>query len=92
MRRRQWVGVVLVALMAVAFVTGATGVSGVDAAPVEPLRLNDIQVKGSHNSYHIEPPPETLDLYHEVAPQLNPYQLAYTHPPLTEHLELGFRE
>lgn len=63
-----------------------------DAAPSEPLRLNHIQVKGSHNSYHVEPPPETLDAYHQIAPGANPYQLAYTHPPLTEHLELGFRQ
>jgi hypothetical protein len=71
---------------------GLVSVAGVSAAPAEPLRLNDIQVKGSHNSYHIEPPPETLDLYHQAAPGLNPYQLAYTHPPLTEQLDLGFRQ
>jgi hypothetical protein len=77
------------ALLAAGLVTGAGGVS---AAPAEPLRLNHIQVKGSHNSYHIEPPPEVLDSYHASFPSLNPYQLAYTHPPLTEHLDLGFRQ
>lgn len=89
MSRRALALVVSVALLATGFATVARSV---DAAPAEPLRLNHIQVKGSHNSYHIEPPPEVLDAYHQAAPHLDPYLLAYTHPPLTEQLGLGFRQ
>jgi hypothetical protein len=38
------------------------------------IRLNEMQVIGSHNSYHIEPP--------DLAPLID--QLAYTHAPLPE--------
>jgi hypothetical protein len=88
MGRRWFVSVACVALIATGFVTVAAG----GAAPAEPLRLNHIQVKGSHNSYHIEQPPEVIDFYHQVLPSENPYLLSYTHPPLTEQLDLGFRQ
>jgi hypothetical protein len=81
--------VATVALVAVGLVSVGTGV---DAAPAEPLRMNHFQAKGSHNSYHIEQPPEVLDEYFAIAPQLEPWLLAYTHPPLAEHLDLGFRQ
>lgn len=49
------------------------------------LRLNHIQVKGSHNSYHIEPPPEILDAFMTVDPTA--FTLAYTHDPLPVQFE-----
>jgi hypothetical protein len=57
MGRRWFVSAACVALIATGFVTVAAG----GAAPAEPLRLNHIQVKGSHNSDHIEQPPEVID-------------------------------
>ncbi|HEX5585732.1 MAG TPA: Ca2+-dependent phosphoinositide-specific phospholipase C [Acidimicrobiia bacterium] len=60
------------------------------AAPSEPLRINQFQALGSHNSYHVEQSPETLDFYLTVDPTA--YNLAYTHPPLTDQLALGVRQ
>lgn len=61
-----------------------TALSGVDAAEREP-RINDLQVVGTHNSYHVEPPPELLAAIVSVEPELA--DLAVTHPPLTEQLD-----
>jgi hypothetical protein len=44
------------------------------------VRLNQMQVIGSHNSYHVEPPPDVLDFYLSVDPSA--IELAYTHAPL----------
>src|SRR5215212_5787125 len=49
------------------------------------LRINDIQVVGTHNSYHVEPSPDALAVITQVAPDLA--NLAVTHPPLREQLE-----
>src|SRR5690606_34693672 len=90
---RAWLVVVAALLAGVAggVGTGGTGAGAEVAAPrahlAEPLdlRMNHIQVKGSHNSYHIEPPPETLDLYMTIDDSA--YTLAYTHDPLPVQLE-----
>ena len=42
----------MVVLTAVVAVGLAAVPAGIGAAPVEPLRLNDFQAKGSHNSFH----------------------------------------
>ncbi len=50
----------VVALMAMTSLTGCFGL-GSDTVPAEvesenePLRINHIQMKGTHNSYHVEP-------------------------------------
>lgn len=49
------------------------------------LRINEIQVLGTHNSYHVEPPPDVLDVYIDADP--DSINLAYTHAPLTTQLE-----
>ena len=75
-RPRRIAGMVL----AIAAVLGAVIVAApVDADPAEPLRMNHVQAKGSHNSYHVEPPQNVIDLYWAVAPELMPYLLQYTH-------------
>jgi hypothetical protein len=55
------------------------------------VALNQVQVIGSHNSYHIQPDPSLIDLYllfDETASQLE-----YTHRPLDEQFEhLGIRQ
>ena len=38
-----------------------------DAVPAD-LRINEIQVLGTHNSYHVEPPPDILSVYLGVRP------------------------
>jgi hypothetical protein len=49
------------------------------------LRINEIQVLGTHNSYHVEPRPDILSAYLGVDPEA--IDLAYTHAPLTTQLE-----
>ena len=87
MRRWWWWTVLLAAVVALSLVPAPVGI---DAAPVEPLRLNHFQVKGSHNSFHIEHAPEVIDSYMTVNPTA--YRLAFTHPPLADQLDLGFRQ
>ena len=59
---------------------GGSGLFGEDE-PKEPLRLNHIQMKGTHNSYHIEP---------LISPTR---EYMYTHEPLdVQSSQLGVRQ
>lgn len=60
------------------FLLGVTG-----AAEEEP-RLNQIQVIGSHNSYHLAPPAEVMELIQRIRPDAAAWN--YTHPPLRTQL------
>ena len=44
------------------------------------LRITDGQVLGTHNSYHIQPETDAIELWN------------YTHPPLDEQLAMGVRQ
>src|SRR4051794_939619 len=56
------------------------------------LRLNQIQVIGTHNSYHVAPPPAVLDLI-AVTGKARAESLDYTHRPLPEQFDkLGIRQ
>jgi hypothetical protein len=79
-RGRRGVGLiaVVVALMTTPIVASARTASN-------PVRINDVQVVGTHNSYHVEPTPEALSVITSVSPDLA--DLAVTHPPLREQLE-----
>ncbi len=61
------------------------------AAPAasEPLRLQHIQVIGTHNSYHIGPNRLELAIMMAVTPRAKMWD--YTHPPLDVQLERGVR-
>ena len=61
--------------------------------PIDPkLRLNQIQVIGTHNSYHIAPPPPVMEAISRRNPQVA-QSLDYTHRPLAEQFsELGIRQ
>ncbi len=50
------------------------------------LKLNEIQVIGSHNSYHIQPNPNLLQVLCSRNSQAR--SLAYSHQPLPEQLQL----
>lgn len=69
------------------FVTGCTTVS-----PRSDVRLNQIQVIGSHNSYH----QRAHESLHTLLARRNPEAakaLDYSHPPLTDQFErLGIRQ
>jgi Phosphoinositide phospholipase C, Ca2+-dependent len=55
------------------------------------LRLNDIQVLASHNSYHVEPEPVLFDALRNVLGDAA-NGLQYTHLPLSQELDRGVRE
>ena len=63
-------------------------------APADPPpRLNEIQVVGSHNSYHVAPDPALYDI---IAPLVtdggeNAAEWLYTHAPLDQQLDRGVR-
>ena len=71
------------------FVIASLGLCGL--APGQEPRFNQIQVIGSHNSYHIAPAPAIQDM---LVPR-NPHApaLDYTHPPLAEQFsKQGIRQ
>jgi len=83
----------------IAMVTSTAMVSGcsdgTDSAPVggvDSLAINQLQYLGTHNSYHIEPPPDIFDLLLAFIPDVAP-TLQYTHVPLPEQFgEQGIRQ
>jgi hypothetical protein len=55
------------------------------------VSLNQVQVLGTHNSYHIQPDPRLINLYLVFDEQV--IQWEYTHRPLDEQFErLGIRQ
>ena len=77
-------------LVTVAIILSATATTTASVAAdadrtAGPVRLNDLQVVGTHNSYHVEPTPEALAVITAVEPSLA--DLAVTHPPVREQLE-----
>jgi len=55
------------------------------------LRMNDVQVLASHNSYHVEPEAPLLDLLRgALGDEVNGFQ--YTHMPLADELDHGVRQ
>jgi hypothetical protein len=66
--------------------------STVSDDPVDSLRYNQIQVLGSHNSYHLQPSPEILQTLGVLSKELAD-SIEYSHPPLDEQLETyGIRQ
>jgi hypothetical protein len=75
----------VLAALSLALATPASAGSGLD------VRLNEVQVIGSHNSYHVQPLPELIDIYVNFDP--NAIYWEYTHRPLDEQFELlGIRQ
>lgn len=59
------------------------------AVHAEPT-LNQVQVIGSHNSYHIAPPPKLFAKMVEIHGGAKSWN--YTHPPLARQLDVGVRQ
>jgi hypothetical protein len=57
----------------------------------EAMKLDDIQVVGTHNSYKMAIPAPELDIIRQRDPK-NAIELDYAHPPLTEQLDMGLRQ
>ncbi len=55
------------------------------------LRLDQIQVLGSHNSYHGRPYPQVLAALYKSVPALT-RTLDYAHAPLPEQFDIGVRQ
>jgi hypothetical protein len=56
-----------------------------------PLKLNEIQIIGSHNSYHSGISPNEMAYLRKVNPRAAD-SLDYRHPPLTVQLDAGVRQ
>ncbi len=69
------------------FIAGSTFVRAQEA----PLRINQIQVIGTHNSYHAGIAPSETKLWAEKNPKLLA-ALDYRHPVLTTQLDAGVRQ
>lgn len=68
----------------------ALSVSSHEACPEEP-RINQVQVVGTHNSYHIEPHASMMKIMQEAGRRGT--GIEYTHRPLaTQFSELGIRQ
>ena len=61
----------------------ATALAPRATAEAPPARLNQIQVIGSHNSYHVEPAPAVMAVIAKANPR-GAESLQYSHPPLAE--------
>jgi hypothetical protein len=57
----------------------------------QPLRINDIAVIGTHNSYKLAMPPETMAKLRAANPTMAD-ALDYAHRPLAEQLDAGARQ
>jgi hypothetical protein len=55
-----------------------------------PVGLDEVQLLAAHNAYHLEGAPEVLAAISQALPELTP-TIEYSHPTLTEQLELGVR-
>ncbi len=67
----------------------AFGLSAVNAAPT--LRLNQIQIIGTHNSYHAGLAPGEMAVLRKRNPK-GADSLEYHHPPLDQQLSAGVRQ
>jgi hypothetical protein len=93
MVRRVALGGLLLALV----VGGGASFLPIDEAPARPgrspsasLRLNDLQVLGSHNSYKAAIDTSLMQILRQRRPE-TARALNYAHPPLREQLEYGLR-
>lgn len=76
----------------IAFSLAAQFLSSLPVSRAEELRLNQVQVIGTHNSYHIAPHAELLKLLSATSKRLGE-SIDYTHRPLAEQFgELGIRQ
>lgn len=92
-RARRRAAVVTMTVLAAAALAACGGGSGdgttttVDrSTPDDSLRLNEIQVIGTHNSFHVEPPADELQLLSDMDPEAAE-ERSYGHPPLGDQLD-----
>lgn len=83
-RIRRMASVATASILAAAGMVSVGAVApGASAAPG--VRLNQMQVIGTHNSYHLEPSAEAIEFYRQFDPTA--VTLAYSHPPLDQQFD-----
>jgi hypothetical protein len=89
---RRRIGGVLIgaALLAVAACSGDDDGGAEPAAETVPVGLDEVQVLAAHNAYHLEGEEPLLAAITDAMPELTP-TIEYSHPTLTEQLDLGLR-
>jgi hypothetical protein len=80
----------LAALSACSDDDGASGTTSTTEAVAPAPGLDELQVLAAHNAYHVEPEPALAQAINDNLPELTP-TIEYTHPSLTNQLELGLR-
>lgn len=81
----------LAALVALASIASTVSTVSTAASAAAPLRLNEIQVLGSHNSYKLAMSAENFSALLAANPQ-TARSLEYTHQPISAQLDLGVRK
>ncbi len=89
MRTRQ---VVLLPCAALWMLGGCSSEAGSGTAQDQLLRMNEIQVLGTHNSYHIQPRDSILEALAIFDSQETADSLEYTALPLEEQFDRGVRQ
>lgn len=93
-RRTAWAGLVAACLVGVVVGCSSSGTNGASGggasvttmSPAQAdLRINQLQVLGMHNAYHVEPTPENLAKY--IAVSAEAATLAYSHDPLDQQFQ-----
>ena len=90
--RRRAGGVLIGAALLLAVACGDDGGDADDEPEEEAVSvgLDEIQVLAAHNAYHLEGEKALLAAITDAMPELTP-TIEYSHPTLTEQLELGLR-
>jgi hypothetical protein len=85
-RRGLWLACAALALLTISL--NGTSLNGAEPG-LEALRLNQIQVVGTHNSYHVRPPAGMLKT--AIAVRKDAKEWDYTRQPLDQQLDQGIR-
>lgn len=85
--RRVVAAVLVVGALVVAVGCGGSDDRSAAASPDELVRLNEIQVMGTHNSYRVRPPAPLFEAISAAAPE-QALELDYAHRPLDEQFSL----
>jgi hypothetical protein len=90
---RRWSGTCAALLIGISAACAGDGDDGADPSgdgDAAAIGLDEIQVLAAHNAYHLEGDPKLLAVITDNLPELTP-TIEYSHPTLTEGLELGLR-
>lgn len=74
------------------FLVGCAADADPQSAQDQLLRMNEIQVLGTHNSYHIQPRDRILEVLAQFTDQETADSLEYTALPLKEQFDRGVRQ